>query len=224
MKFFPKDKKKFAEIALMLILAVAWNQTAYIGGRLIASSWHHYDMTTSFDEAVPLVPWTVIIYFGCYLFWAVNYYLCAMQEKAERDRFFTADAISKVVCLVFFVLLPTTNVRPEIGDATIWDHAMKFLYWIDSADNLFPSIHCLVSWFCWIGVRRRKDIHIAYRWFSLLMALAVCVSTLTTKQHVIADVFSAIFLAEFCYIIAKSPKINRAYPFVFDKIKRLFRL
>ncbi len=219
-----KDKKRFAEIAFTLVLAIVFNQTAYYVGRIIAGSWYHYDMTTAFDNRVPLVPWTVVIYFGCYLFWAANYYICAKQEKEARDRFFTADAISKVICLIFFILLPTTNIRPEIGDATFWDYAMKFLYWIDSPDNLFPSIHCLVSWFCWIGVRRRKDVHIAYRYFSLLMALAVCVSTLTTKQHVVADVISAIALAEICYLIAKSTKINRFYSLLINRLLRLFRI
>lgn len=45
---------------------------------------------------------------------------------------------------------------------------MRLLYWIDAADNLFPSIHCLVSWLCWIGVRRRRDIPYGYSFFHLL--------------------------------------------------------
>lgn len=40
---------------------------------------------------------------------------------------------------------------------------MRFVYAVDAADNLFPSIHCLVSWFCYIGLRGRRDIPVWYR-------------------------------------------------------------
>ena len=168
-------------------------------------------MTTAIDKLVPFLPWTVSIYFGCYLFWCINYYLCAVQERPERDRFFCADTLSKGICFVLFLLIPATNIRPEIVGDTVWDILMKLLYQIDAADNLFPSIHCLVSWFCWIGVRKRKDIPVLYRYFSLAMAVAVCISTLTTRQHVIADVIGGVALAEVSYILAGYAKVRRYY-------------
>ena len=109
------------------------------------------------------------------------------------------------------VLVPATNIRPEIIGDTVWDMLMKLLYSIDAADNLFPSIHCLVSWFCWIGVRKRRDIPVLYRYFSLAMAVAVCISTLTTRQHVIADVVSGVVLAEACYILSRHKKVCGYY-------------
>lgn len=70
-------------------------------------------------------------------------------------------------------------------------------------DNLFPSIHCLVSWLCWIGLRNQKQIKTGYKIFSFLMAIAICICTLTTKQHVIVDVIAAVGLAEVSYLISK---------------------
>ncbi len=204
--------QKNIDIIVILIFTVAWNQGAYNGGRLIASSWYHYDMTLPIDDMVPLVPWTIVIYFGCYLFWALNYYICAKQTDIdERNRYFCADAMSKIVCFIFFLALPTTNVRPELTGGGVWEFILGLLYKIDAADNLFPSIHCLVSWFCWIGVRKRKDISVFYRYFSLLAALAVCVSTITTKQHVWVDVISGVLLAELCYALAGIKKVRDVY-------------
>ncbi len=211
MKKILKNKPDFRETAFILILAFLWNEAVYLGTRQIAQSWHHYDMTASIDRLVPFLPWTVSIYFGCYLFWCINYYLCAVQERTERDRFFCADALAKGICFVLFLLIPTTNIRPEIIGETVWDILMKLLYQIDAADNLFPSIHCLVSWFCWIGVRKREDIPVLYRHFSLAMAVAVCISTLTTRQHVIADVIGGVALAEVSYILAGYAKVRRYY-------------
>ena len=95
---------------------------------------------------------------------------------------------------------------------------MLLVYRIDAADNLFPSIHCLVSWFCYIGIRGRKEIPMWYRGASCVMAVLVCVSTLTTKQHVIIDVAGGVLLAEACYWIAKKPVLFRNYEKVLDFI------
>ena len=81
----------------------------------------------------------------------------------------------------------------------------------DTPDNLFPSIHCLASWFCWIGVRNRRDLHPAVRYLALVLAILICISTVTTKQHVIVDIFAGIFLAEFCYWVAGFDAVRNLY-------------
>ena len=111
--------------------------------------------------------------------------------------------MGKVICLLFYLFLPTTNVRPEITGTGIFDMLLNFLYTIDSADNLFPSIHCLVSWFCYAGLRDRKEVSVAYKNFSLIFALLVCVSTLVTKQHVIVDVIAGVGFAELTWQISQ---------------------
>ena len=184
---------------------------AYALARMIAGGWEKTDITTAFDRLIPFVPWTVAIYFGCYFFWIANYFLCAQGERDERARFFAADTIAKVICFFIFLIFPTTNVRPDITGNSIWDALMRLLYSIDSADNLFPSMHCLMGWFCWVGVRKRRDIPLWYKWFSLAGALAVCVSTLTTYQHVIADVIGGVLLSEICYLAAKNAKIREFF-------------
>lgn len=195
--------------AIQLIVALLWHELVYLGARWIAGGWVHYDLTTAFDRKIPLVPWTIVIYFGCYLFWVVNYYLCATLDTQERNRFFFADLLAKGVCFALFLVLPTTNVRPEIVGNGIFDHLMRFLYSVDAADNLFPSMHCLTSWLCWIGVRKRKDISRLYRRVSLEIAILVCISTLTTYQHVIADVIAGVLIAEASYFIAGKKRTSQ---------------
>ena len=222
MKLNLKKNSEFTERILLCALALFWNEVVYIGGRWIARGFYHYDMTLSIDAIVPFLPWTVFIYFGCYLFWAANYYLCSKQRLEDRYRFFCADALAKGICLLFFILLPTTNVRPEVSGSSLWDMGMKLLYSIDAADNLFPSIHCLNSWLCWVGIRKDKAVPAVYRCLSLVLAVAVCISTLTTRQHVIADVISGVFLAEVCYCITGLKKVRNVYGAFVSLIKRKF--
>ena len=223
MKRLQSGKNNLDEVIIILATTLAWNEAVYLGARQIAQSWHHYDMTTTIDRLIPFIPGTVSIYFGCYLFWCINYFLCAVQEKQARDRFFCADMLAKGICFCLFLLIPTTNIRPEVTGSTVWDTLMKLLYRIDAADNLFPSIHCLVSWFCWIGVRGRKDIPAVYRHFSLTVAVAVCLSTLTTKQHVLADVLSGVLLAELCYLFSGRTNIRFIYSSVISHLSKLLR-
>lgn len=184
---------------LLPLAAVLWNQAVYYGGSLIARDFQHHNWTTALDRATPFLPWTVSVYFFCYLFWAIAYVLCAGQEKRAAYRFFQADFLAKIVCLACYICILTTIIRPLVTEDGLWENAVRFLYRIDAPVNLFPSIHCLVSWLCWVGVRSRKDLPRWYRRLSFWMAIAVCVSTLTTKQHVMWDVIGGIALAECSY-------------------------
>ena len=69
-------------------------------------------------------------------------------------------------------------------------------------------MHSLYSWLCWIGVRRNRHIPVMYQDLSLLIAVSICISTLTVKQHYLADVPAGIILAEISYLMAA--KVDRA--------------
>ncbi len=187
---------------LLPLSALVWNMAVYRGAHWIAQDWPHMDWTLPIDRAVPFLPWTIVIYYGCYLFWAAVYLFCARQEKALAGRFFRADFLAKAVCFACFLLLPTTNVRPAVEGTGLWESLMRLLYRIDAPTNLFPSIHCLVSWLCWIGVRDHRELSPWLRRSALFMAVAVCISTLTTRQHVILDVAAGILLAELSWYAA----------------------
>ena len=194
-----------------LLLTVSCNALAYYGTRLVTANMVHYNLSNRLDDQIPLIPWTVVIYFGCYVLWIVNYILGCRQERKTAFRFISADFLAKIICMICFVIFPTTNVRPIISGNTIWDVGMRLLYRMDAADNLFPSIHCLTSWFCYIAVRENDKIPLWYRRFSAFAAVLVFVSTLTTKQHVLIDVVAGVALAEGCYYFVKKSKFALKY-------------
>ena len=135
-------------------------------------------------------------------------------------QFFAADFLSRAVCLAFYLFYPTTNTRPAVEPEGFWNQVVAALYAVDAADNLFPSIHCLVSWFCYIGLRGRRDVPKWYRGVSCLLAVLVCISTLTTKQHVIVDVIGGVLLAEICYAIARMTPIWKSYEKALDLVNQ----
>lgn len=205
-----------------LVLAVSFNMLVYAGARAIAGDWYHYNIESMLDSLVPFWAPSAAVYLGCYLFWIANYILIARQGPRAVCQFFSADFLSRIVCMAFYLLLPTTNTRPDVPAEGFWNQIMLLVYQADAADNLFPSIHCLVSWFCYIGLRGRRNVSIWYRGFSFIMAVLICISTLTTKQHVVWDVFGGIFLAEICFWIGKRPEIWKAYAKFLHKANEKF--
>lgn len=199
MKTHPGDRPRPRRVWALPIAAVAVNQLAYNGGHWIARNRPHYCLELPIDRLVPFLPWTVSIYLACFLFWAAVYLYMAGRERERAFRFFRADFAAKLVCFLCFVLLPTTNVRPPLGDASIWDRLLGLVYRVDAPTNLFPSIHCMVSWLCFAGVRGDRGLPLWSRAGACLFALAVCLSTLTTRQHVAVDVLGGVLLAEACW-------------------------
>ncbi|WP_458862212.1 phosphatase PAP2 family protein [Acidaminobacterium chupaoyuni] len=194
-----------------LIVVLVWNSIVYNGCHLLMQNQRHFCLELSMEQQIPLLPWTSAIYLGCYAFWVINYILCTKNTTREMYRFLCADFVAKGVCLLFFVFLPTTIQRPEVV-ASDWGNALiALIYRYDAADNLFPSIHCLASWLCYVGVRGKSWVPRWYQKTSLINAIFVCISTLTTKQHVLVDVAGGILLAELAYWLAAKPQVYTPY-------------
>lgn len=207
---------------LPLLFSFLFNCLVYGGSRMIAGDWFHHQMDSALDAKIPFCAPFLLVYFGCYLFWAVNYILIARQDREAVYRFFTGDFLSRCICFVIFLVYPTTNVRPVIPDKGFWNRAVLWLYSIDAADNLFPSIHCLVSWFCYLGIRHQKEIPVWYKKISFFFAILVFASTLFLKQHVILDVVGGVLLAEVCFYIGKKTNGYQQYEKIAKKGEKLF--
>ena len=227
-----KKRKKIAPLVprdtfIPIIIALVWNMLVYNGTKIIMRNSYHYKIGFEFEEAIPFLPWTVTIYLGCYIFWVVNYIIGCRQDRKEAFQFISADFFAKTICLLFFLLFPTTNIRPEVADANVFDWFMQLVYRMDTPENLFPSIHCLTSWFCFIVVRKNKAIPKWYRVLSLIFTFLICISTLTTKQHVLIDVFAGLLLAEGSYFLVRVTGFATAYEKIStkcgDKIYRLIK-
>ena len=87
----------------------------------------------------------------------------------------------------------------------VWFYILAFPFWAvgylldggNSPSNLFPSIHCYVSWMCWKGVEGSEKVPKWYQRFSLVFAILIIISTQVLKQHYIVDAAAALLLVEF---------------------------
>ncbi len=182
------------------LFCVVLNGTVYWGAQWLTAGRDKLNMTTPLDELIPVVPTWVLVYVGAFLFWIAGYVLLARGENWYT--IMTGEVMAKLLCGVIFVALPTTNLRPTLGTEPC-DRLLGLIYALDAPTNLFPSIHCLESWICFAGLRGRRDVPRWYRVFSLVAALLICVSTVLTRQHVLADVVAGVLLAEGCLYLSR---------------------
>ncbi len=163
------------------------------------------DITSAFDRATPFQPIWILAYIGSYFFWIYQYTTVAKESPAMACRLAVADGVAKLICLVFFVAFPTTNVRPELEGSGIGVFLTRLIYLLDTPTNLFPSIHCFVAW---MGTRYLFACkHLRRKWLTCILCLIgtlmVFLSTLLTKQHVLIDVIGGVTVAEIGCLVAR---------------------
>lgn len=192
-----------------LILALMINNCIYIGVAQLKNHLSFTSLATPFDAHIPFIAPFVIFYVLAYVQWVLNYILIGRDSKKLCYQFVAADILSKIICLVFFLFLPTTLVRPEVTGTDVFSSLVRLIYSVDAPVNLFPSIHCLESWCCiraafQINLKTPKRTRI-YRILTIIMSIGVFLSTLFIKQHVIVDIFGGIAAFEIGLFLSRRP-------------------
>lgn len=220
-------RRLFPDYAILpLISTGVMNIVAYQGAKLFqlaAGTANATDMTTAWDAALPFLPIWVLPYIGTFFFWTYQNIRVAQESPEKACRLAVADITAKLICLICFLAVPTTNVRPTVEGSGAIAFLMRFIYWIDTPTNLFPSIHCFVAW---LGTRflydcqtlGRKKVPVCA--LCTLGSLAVFLSTLFTRQHVLADVLGGIAVAEIGYWVSRIRPLTAAYGRLNDRFQR----
>ncbi|HLB59223.1 MAG TPA: phosphatase PAP2 family protein [Bdellovibrionota bacterium] len=144
----------------------------------------------SIDHAMPFLPWTIYIYLSEYFIYFVVLYF--VLDVSTFRRMVMALVITMGISGLIFVFWPTEILRPIITGEGVTYGLFSLLHLVDSTVNCFPSQHvALVSIPPLIFWRTNKKVAI----FFSLWAILVSLSTLTTKQHYLVDIFGGVGLA-----------------------------
>ena len=141
---------------LPLGCVLALNFLTYFFTRLFTSGWKHYSLALPLDDLIPFCTEFIWIYVLSYAVWGIGFLCVGNQEQETADELFAAEIIAKLLTLVFFLVLPTTLDRPVPSGNSLSDLLTRWIFTMDAPDNLFPSIHCLESWFCYRACSRMK--------------------------------------------------------------------
>lgn len=196
------------------------NCLAFYGTRPLTAGRAHLDMSLPLDRAITVSPPWVLVYVGSYVFWVVNFLLIAARtEPEQRNHFFAAELVAKLLCTLCFLLIPTALVRPGLAGDGLCNWVLNVIYRADPPNNLFPSIHCLESLFAWYGLRYCRGVPRWYSWASACAAALVFASVLLTKQHVVVDLPAAVAVFAAGLLLERMLPFYRLYPWLERRLR-----
>lgn len=154
-------------------------------------------LDTRWDQLIPLWAVWIVPYSLAWPAWLAGYAWAAlrMEEKLYRA-LIVASVLATATAIATFVLYPTYIIRPALVGSDWAIEWMRWLYNTDGVFNAFPSGHVYFTtimtlfWSRWLP---------RGRWLWGAFWLAVCLSTLFTKQHYLPDVFGGAALAWVSY-------------------------
>jgi membrane-associated phospholipid phosphatase len=151
------------------------------------------------DQNAPFLPYSVFIYISEYFYFAFVYIL--LNNYDNINKYLYSYFFLQVAANFVFLLYPTAYPRgdfPVPTDLPYWVQATwAWLRSIDAAGNCFPSLHVssvYLSAFVFISDGQKKLFWVFFTWSTL-----IALSTLTTKQHYLADIVSGTTLAVIFY-------------------------
>mgnify|MGYP002039558670 FL=1 len=184
------------------------NLLAWLAGYFPLNAWqaraeHYYDIPLTPLDALPLLPWTLLIYSTSIFNNALGLFL--LPSKRAAWRYIGALLCAYLVNFICFFLLPTTigALRAEVLDTMpqmggLWAWGFELTHKADGPYNCFPSLHitncAVVALAHWRG---------PWRYWMLGWAVLIAISTLTTKQHFFFDIPAGLLVALTGTLIAR---------------------
>ena len=164
--------------------------------RLLLPYLPQHSFATALDAAIPVRAEWIVIYYLTFINWAASAVLILSESRAYARRMVRGYLIAMLVSGVIFLVWPTTMTRPVPPDRGFFNILLAQLYQMDDPVHLCPSLHVLITYFC---IRAAMGSRIVPKWFfplSWVFLALVCLCILFVKQHVLADIPTAILVAE----------------------------
>lgn len=146
-----------------------------------------------FEMSIPFIIESIWVYVALYPFLLISAF--SYNDEKNFNKVLVSFMIVLIVSLLFFQFLPVAYPRefyplPRYYDPSV--NLFNSIRRLDTPLNCFPSLHVslcfLFSFFHW-------DESKQYFIFSMVISIVISISTLTTKQHYIADIVSGFILA-----------------------------
>lgn len=199
-----------------LLFTVCLHFAVYNGTKLINGWRAPADVSLPIDAAIPLVPEWTFIYAFTFLFWGMGLIMTARQEKALCYTLLSCVVTAEFICMVFFLLLPSYVVRPELEVDGLSSWMLSVIYSMDEPTNCFPSMHCLLTYMVFRQSLYCDNVRPWMKVFAGIVTVLVCLSTVFVKQHVLLDVIGGLAVGE----IAMQWGLRSSAWKIFDKLNK----
>lgn len=166
--------------------------------------WQAFDPNTSFDTAIPVIPWMILPYYTLYFYYPMAAMLGMKNDQTKRECILFHQILLILTWLIWmiFIFLPAkVDLRGSIDydELGIWSGLFESLHSVDTPWNAWPSLHIVQSllsvlivqrWY--FGQSNKHNISLVILWFCWSL---LAISVMTTKQHFVWDTVTAIIIS-----------------------------
>lgn len=175
----------------------------------------YHVMESPLDSCIPFCEWFIIPYLLWFAYIAVTVLYFFFTNKRDFTRLCLFLFAGMTICLGIYYVWPNgQNLRPDLstlGRENIFTRMCAVLYQTDTSTNVCPSIHVLNSVGACIAIFHSKALK-NNKWIrggTLILTVAICLSTMFLKQHSVIDVACGLILSLVMYFISYRPKFER---------------
>lgn len=181
--------------------------TVYFGANHFPSREPRLLELTALDHWVPFIPLTAVVYMSAVPLSLVGF--MTLKRVIDMRHFLEIFVVTVLVAGVVHWAVPTRYPRElfpldTAADPTSW--LLELVRRIDTPSSCFPSLHVGLAF---SGALSLRHVHRHGWWAFLAWAVAIAISTLTTKQHYVADIVGGLVLAFIAVGLVE--RINRRF-------------
>lgn len=175
-------------------------------------------ISSPFDQYIPFVAIFIIPYLLWFVYMAVAgiYFLFFEKECFCRMMYFGMIGMS-LFLLVSWLYPNGLAIRPtSFAEDTVFVRLCQYVYSVDTATNVLPSIHVFNSVGVCIAVRdsERLGKYKVVQGCSLLITVLIILSTMLVKQHSVVDVMAGLVLSFFAWDFVYGGKAESAWNYL----------
>lgn len=187
------NEQMWALVIFSLVFAAVYKLALWYAAGL----GHVSSFVFSFEKYIPFLPWTVIPYLSSAAFFVVAFLL--IKSKESLRIFLKRVLLMTILAGIFFVFMP---LQFSYEKPSVENPILKAGFWLiedmDDRYNQSPSLHVAFAFAFWTVFRELKS---AWRTIAAVWLSLVALSTLTTFQHHLIDIFTGSILAHFVFLI-----------------------
>lgn len=189
----------FIRVAVVQAGLLVLQVLLYFGCECFQSNFH--DVKRGIDDRIPFVEWSVL----AYVLWfpLIALFPIALFYVNEDAYVFYMSAMffEVVLSVICYLIYPTTFKRPKPSDKLSGKLMNLVFKGSFRGVNCAPSLHCSSCYLIIFTALMAMPNVIGA--ISIVVAIAIVISTMTTKQHTFIDVVSALPLFVLCAFIGK---------------------
>ena len=178
------------KLILIQGILLSFQTVLYFGSEFFQSKIH--DVKRPVDDKIPFFPWTVLPY--CFWFPLIVFYPLVVfrTDPYSYCSYLMTMVMEIMISVVCYLIYPTSFQRP-VPPNDFWGNFMKFIYHGSYRGlNCAPSLHCSSCFLVICVSSTCVGRNLWIRIFTILIAVMIVLSTLTTKQHTLIDVLTAV--------------------------------